>query len=117
VKGSGLPHVTTSSPGSRVCAHSPLQFGHKSRMLCACQPLPKYPEHLRHIPAQKRLNVQPQSRKDLAPQAAVGRRGQRVVLTLPQHEPIDRAIEDTPDQVFAYAVAAVDAELGVTVDA
>ena len=71
----------------------------------------------RQVTTDQRRGVEPQAGQDFGAAYAIRPGDQALVLSIPQHEPVDRAVEYPPDDVFADAVAEVRRERGVQVDA
>src|SRR5436189_6322388 len=61
--------------------------------------------------------IEPEARKHLALRNSVRVRHQSLKLTLTPHEPIDRTIINSPDNVFENTVAAVNVKLRIQIEA
>ena len=69
-------------------------------MLGGADPLEDHRQDPGRIAADQRGRVEPEAGEDLAAEDAVGPRLEALVLPSSQDEPVDRAVEDPPDDVF-----------------
>src|SRR5207247_694704 len=94
-----------------------------SPVMLPCRPLSRLPrltglqlsQHAREVVGQQLRDVQPQPREDLALDHALGVRRDANVLTLAQPKPVNGLVEHSPDNVFAHAIAAIDAQFIVQI--
>src|SRR5947209_17891335 len=86
-------------------------------MLGAGEALLQHLMNARQVAIHQRIGIEPQAGKDLALVKPGSATDQTVVAALAQDEPVNGTVVDAPDDIFADAVAAIDAQLVVQVKA
>src|SRR5947209_7698643 len=69
----------------------------------------------RYVAREQSLDVEPQAREEVALNNPLAIGLDADVLTVAQAKPVERAVEHTPDQVLAHAVAKIGAQFIVEV--
>src|SRR5271165_1410160 len=83
------------------------QFGNKSGVFLALQPLLQSGHQLRAVVRQESRGIEPETWKNLASQNAVRAGRERLILVFLQGEPVDFVILGSPKQILPSARPAI----------